>query len=245
MFISKERKKSSVPGTGIQYIPGHIEKFVDLIIDTYLPSEGKIVDLGGGGLRFAIPVVLNHRMISVVDLDKEGLEIATIKQRIEKNNNIMLNNKIFEEYILLFNQDVFHFLNEIQETFQLVTAFRLLHFFSPEKIYQFFELVTKKIEKDGLLIFSGITFHNLPFCNECNEIFINSVPVESSNIYYRHFTKNSYSKKVKDEQNLPDRIHLFDNKLVTKLAKKFNYEILLSGFPSTRIVAGYILKYCG
>ena len=78
MFIAKHRRFSQQPGCGVQYIPGHIEPFVDLVLKEFLPPEGDLLDLGGGGLRFALPVALGGRAITVVDLDGGGLDVGEI-----------------------------------------------------------------------------------------------------------------------------------------------------------------------
>lgn len=87
-YISSERRISCVKGTGVQYIPGHEETFVDYILESFLPNMGEILDLAGGGLRFAIPVALKGRRIIVVDKDEGSLNIEGIVARVLANSRI-------------------------------------------------------------------------------------------------------------------------------------------------------------
>jgi len=89
LFISNERKTSKVKGTGIQYIPGYIDPFVDFVIEKWLPVEkNSILDLGGGGFRFAISAAILNKNIIVVDLDPSGLDLELIYRRVNENGQI-------------------------------------------------------------------------------------------------------------------------------------------------------------
>jgi SAM-dependent methyltransferase len=242
MFISPERRRATVEGCGIQYIPHHTERFVDLIVETYLPPRGNILDLGGGGLRFAVPVAQLGRDITVVDFDKESLDVDVVTERMNANGGLFIEKAALQSRIQCVEQDVFEFLNSTRESYDLVTAFRLLHFFSPATVRRFLQCACRVLRKDGLLVISAMTFRNLPFRGDDNEVCRHTQPLDNSDIYYRAFAKDGEAEQVKSQQNLSERVHLFDSRFVERLAEQFHLEVVLSGFPSTRIVEGYVLK---
>lgn len=52
VMIDKQRKKSNIRGCGIQYLPGHRDKFIDhcakaITVDTN--DNLNILEIGGGG----------------------------------------------------------------------------------------------------------------------------------------------------------------------------------------------------
>lgn len=239
-FISEERAFSSVKGVGVQYIPGHKEEFVDLILTTYLPSDGEILELGGGGLRFALPVA-ETRSITVVDLDKESLNIIEISRKVEKNNKKATDLDAAMRRIKPVVSDALTYLSGSNECYSLIASFRLLHFFSTEELESFFELSRRKLKENGLLVFSGFGFYELPIKDRFNLLYINSVPVLESQ-YLRNIEDSEKGLLLRKEQNLGKRIHCFDLKLVSYFAQKYGFDIVLAGFPSTKIVEGYILR---
>ena len=144
MFISKERKIAGIKGLGIQYIPGHVEPFIDLIIKDHMPDKGGIIlDLGGGGLRFAIPVALTNRKITVVDLDPSGLDIDIIYSKVLANDKEQIPDaEILKKNISVEIISVFDYLKSSKQTYSLITSFRLIHFLSEIEVEFFFTLIS-------------------------------------------------------------------------------------------------------
>jgi hypothetical protein len=241
LFIAKERKVTTVDGTGIQYIPGHIEPLVDMVIENNLPVSGQILDLGGGGLRFAIPVAEKNKKITVVDLDSSGLDINIIYNKmIENNIEDLPDLELITQNIIIKVDNVFNFLKNTNTIFSLITSFRLIHFFSEKDVVELFKLISKKISDHSKLIISAIT----PFNEDnitYNDIYLNSKPV-SKNIYYRKFMTNELANKIQTEQNLGDYIHLFTADYIESYANKFNFKLIESNLPSTKIVRGFIFS---
>jgi hypothetical protein len=242
LFISKERKVSAVPGTGVQYIPGHVEPLVDLIVNDFLPFSGGILDLGGGGMRFAIPVALADKKITIVDLDRTGLDIDLIHEKM-KGNNMEEVPDIFllKKNIIIINEDIFNFLFYTTYTYALITAFRIIHFFSESEIKKFFNLVSSKIAPGGKIVISALTQYDEDN-KKFNEVYVNSRPVSPENKYYREFTDSDAANRIQQEQNLSKRIHLVSCEYLEKLLEPTMLKIAYYDIPSTKIVKGYILE---
>ncbi len=245
MFISLERRKSSVAGTGIQYIPGHVEKFVDLVADVYVRAGAKVLELGGGGLRFAVPVALKGMDITVVDLDRESLDTGMVVERVNSNGTLRLDAAVLSRRIKAVERGALEFLGDCGPDYDLIAAFRLVHFFSPPEVERFFELAAGALRRNGVLAFSSMTLHDLPLRSEFNEIHRNSAPVDPRDECFREFRRDAAAGKVREEQNLKERVHCLDARRVRRLADRFWFEVLLSGFPATRIVEGHVLKARG
>jgi hypothetical protein len=239
-FISAERKVSKIKGTGIQYLPGHVEPLADLIIKEYLPSDaGLILDLGGGGLRFAIPVALQNRKITVVDTDSSGTDLDLIYNKLKKNKKVNLPDiNLLRLNINIENEDIFGFLENSKAKYSLITAFRLIHFFNEKETDRFFRLVSFRIKKTGTLVISGFSRFEEDD-STYNEIYCNSEPV-SGNYYYRKFLNNISALKIRQEQNLSLYFQIFSEEYLNEIIKKHNFKMIVGGLPSTRIVRGYI-----
>lgn len=240
-FISKQRKISNVKGTGVQYVPGHVEPFVDKIIEEYLEEANNIVDLGGGGFRFALPAAMKSKRVNVVDLDQDSLNKALILNRLVQNNfeNIEIVKSSLDS-IETFQMDVLNFLSTRSQEFDLIVSFRLIHFFSPNRLRTFFNLVNKALRTNGVFAVSGIT----PFdsvSDTYNELFKNSTP-EDGDRSYRRFNNSAIAKKIMSDQNLQSIIHFSDSKLIKQLGEKEGLQMLEKDIISTRIVNGFILQ---
>jgi spermidine synthase len=241
-FVSPERKRSSVAGTGIQYIPGHVDPFIDVVLSHYLHPDARVLDLGGGGLRFGLPSAALKHPTTVVDLDADALNVTDIIRRVEENGKIAFDPDVIHRYLTTVCGDVFEYLGGVEESFDVVTAFRLLHFYDPMQVSKFFQSVHRHMRPGSLFIFSGTTLWSLPLKQEKNVIFNNSEPVQSEFPYYRKFADTDEARSIRQSQNLASIIHCFDIPLVQSLAKEHNFEVLMAGFPSTAIVEGYVLQ---
>ena len=242
MFIAKHRRFSRHPGCGVQYIPGHIEPFVDLVIREYLPDEGSILDLGGGGLRFAIPVALTGRSITVVDLDGSAIEVDDIVDRVNNLEGTDYDTQQLSELITGHESAALDFLRETTKRYEFISIFRVAHFFSAEDFIELFRLAHQALRPGGLFVVSGMTPYNLPGETDFNEIYRYSEALKSSNPLVRKFTDRPKTMALRKEQNLPEYIHLVDSSFISTQADEQGFEIVVDGYQSTRIVAGYILR---
>lgn len=240
LFISNERKVSTVPGTGIQYIPGHIEPFVDLIIKNYLPEEKNLIlDLGGGGLRFAIPVAMSGKKITVVDLDPSGIDLELICRRISEIGEFKLPDiNLLRENIQMEMCNCFDYLEKASLSFSMITAFRLIHFFNEQEIVRFFQLVSKRIISGGRVFISAFSMYNSDD-NKLNEIYLNSEAVGNNN-FCRKFFPNDSALALQNSQNLSGFFHVFTSEYLKEFGQKVNLKMELGNLESTRIVKGYI-----
>jgi cyclopropane fatty-acyl-phospholipid synthase-like methyltransferase len=242
LFISKERKPSKIAGTGIQYIPGHIEPFVDLVIKNYLPPEREeILDLGGGGFVFAIPVAALNRNITVVDMDPSGLDLKLIYQRIGENGHpIIPDYNFLREKIQIEIRNIFDYLRAAKSFYPLITAFRLIHFFDEQEVDLFFHLVSERLNYHGKLILSAFTKY-IEDDKVYNEIYLNSEPVKN-NDFYRRFSDSNVAADIQKVQNLGSCFHVFSEDYIKGIAEKANLKLIFANLPSTRIVRGYIFE---
>jgi|WetSurMetagenome_2_1015567.scaffolds.fasta_scaffold400852_1 SAM-dependent methyltransferase len=242
MYVTKERKCSSIKGTGIQYIPGHDEKFIDFVIEKYLPEAGNIVDLGGGGLRFAIPVSLTGKKITVVDMDRDALDLTGIVKRINANGKLFIDCEKIRNLIEIHVQDIFRFLRMTRETYDLISAFRVLHFLTPEQMNELFSLVSRRLNPGGLLAISAITLFDRSKSKDYNEFFLNSSAADPDNFLYRKFHDHAEANHIREEQNLSPCLHFIDRPFVESMAERYGFDLVEWDVPSTRVVSGYVLK---
>jgi SAM-dependent methyltransferase len=242
MYISPERKVSAIAGTGVQYIPWHDEQFVDFVVEKYLPPTGRILDLGGGGLRFAIPAALKGKSVLVVDLDEAGLNIEDIVRRSNEFGKAHIKLSDVIDYIAVKVDNIFSFLEHDEGTYKLITAFRLMHFFSPPVLDSFFSLISLRLDHHGTFAFSGVTPCNTQKKNSLNEIYLNTTACDPSNMLYRQFNDTSEAAEIREKQNLSPYIHLINEEFIHSLADKYNFTVVATDIPSTKIVAGFILQ---
>lgn len=240
-FISRERKFSTVKGTGVQYIPGHEESFVDYVISNYVNDKEQILELGGGGMRFAIPAADKNKNITVVDSDKSSLDIKAIIQKVKSNEKVFVDEELVSSRINVVEGDVSSFLETSSKLYDLIVSFRVIHFFTPEKLRKFFELCSSSLAEDGTFVVSAITPYSNGNKDLTNEIFDNTAPVDQS-IYFREFVNSNEAQNIREAQNLSSRMHFVDESLVSQLCKEFGLELLESDISSTRVVAGYIIR---
>jgi SAM-dependent methyltransferase len=227
----------------VQYLPGHVEPFVDLVIGEYLPDDGGILDLGGGGLRFALPVALKGRPVTVVDVDPTGLDVEMVVQRVNENEGAEIDPDAIVPLLELVEADVLDFLRTNTKEFALITAFRVAHFMSPLQVRELFTLVHRNLRADGTFVFSAMTPHDLlEGGDRLNEVFLNSEPVSAETPLYRRFSVNREAAALRSEQNIGELVHLVDAKFVSDVSRGSGFEVVVSAHRSTRIVAGYVLK---
>ena len=242
MFISKHRRFSQQLGSGVQYLPGHEEPFVDLVINGYLPKNGELLDLGGGGLRFAIPVALLGRSVIVVDLDPSGLDVRMVVNRMNTNDQTNFDWETLEPLIGAKVANVLDYLREDELKYSLICAFRVAHFLRPTEISELFKRSYDALENRGRFVLSAMTPYNLPGDIEFNEVFDNSRPVSENAPLYREFLDRPAAAGVRKQQNLSRRVHLLDSSAVADFADEAGFAVVVDGFKATRIVSGFILE---
>ena len=111
------------------------------------------------------------------------------------------------------------------------------------EIEDIFLKARNSLDGGGIFAFSGFSKFELPRCEVANSLFSNSTPV-NGNRYYRQYKENKIINDIRAAQNIGKYSHFFDIEYVQKLSKKYHFEILLGGYPSTKIVEGYVLKAC-
>lgn len=242
MYISKERKISSIKDTGIQYIYGHDDNFTDLVIKKYIPFKGNILDLGGGGLMFAIAIALREKSINVVDLDQDALDLITIVDRINKNGKFLIDINKIRPKIKVISDDIFNYLNQASKMYGLISAFRVIHFLDRDRIDKLFSFVSNRLNRHGIFAVSALTIYNHHNQNGLNEFYLNSSQVHAGDVLYRKFQNKEEFKHIRNAQNLPEYLHFIDANFIHSKAAAYGFEVIEHDIPSTRVTCGYILK---
>lgn len=238
MFIAPERKTSTIKGTGIQYIPGHTDAFVDYVLNYLVPDAERIVDLGGGGLRFAIPAAQMGKQVKVVDLDSSALDVNFITGRVNKVGKCSLDSSTLIPLITPINADILEYLKQ-DEAYDLITSFRFIHFLSPDQLKIFFERVSQRLKPGGILAVSALAVEE----NQTeNIIFKLTIPVQKENPMYRSWCGDYEAEKIRAQQNLGEFVHFLGRDYLTALADRTGLYLLKSDIYSTNVVRGYVLK---
>jgi hypothetical protein len=90
--------------------------------------------------------------------------------------------------------------------------------------------------------FSGVAPYNVNEKGTLNQLFLNSAAVDPGNPLYRRFTDSPEAGAIRQSQNLAEYIHLIDEEFIQALAHKHDFTVVAAAVPSTRIVAGYVVK---
>jgi SAM-dependent methyltransferase len=238
-FISPERRQSGVEGTGIQYVPGHEEPFVDHIVAQYLPATGRIVELGGAGFRFALAAALAGRKVTVVDRDGPGLDLPTIVERVNANGKLSLDLAELAPLIDAREDDALAFLERERGPYDLVCAFRLIMYFAPPQALQLFRLAGAALAPGGVFALSGMT----PWAADGtgNEFHAQSDPIGADPLY-RRFRDTDEARRLRRDQNQPRDVYFLDEVRIRELAAAAGLDVVETGLPSTRIMRGHVLR---
>lgn len=246
VLTDKQRKKSNVKGTGIQYLPGHKDDFIDLCTNVICKSENnkvKVLDIGGGGLRFASGILEcdNIEKIFIVDPDYYSLDYEKIFSMAELDSK---HYKLFEKKCLLFKCDISTFLNILSSKikFNYISCFRVFHFVSLATFEKSAKEISRLLELDGRLFISGISFQDNKYKNRPNHLFMNSSPIRGNKNFRKLNSKNPDVRRQMKEQNLKTRMLFFDCGFLDSIFVKYGLCREGSEYPSTRIVNGYVYK---
>lgn len=237
-YIGKERRRSNHSGGGIQYIPGHEEPFIDHIISNWIVKNhfSNVLDLGGGGFRFALPASEYLEKITVVDIDKESLNLQGIIKKLKDIGNF--SDKFVLSKIDIINSDIFQYLAETSIKFDLVVISRLLHLFSPAQINIFINLLEKVTIDQGLVCVSALCLTD-KLTGQFNEFFLNSR--ENPSRYFRKMNSDSKTSEMLKDQNLPEQIHLFDQEYIQQIFGE-KFKLIDGPIWATRTVQGFIFR---
>ena len=238
MFITPARRQSGVPGTGIQYVPGHEEPFVDHVVARYLPERGRILELGGAGYRFALAAALAGRTVTVVDRDEAGLDLPEIVGRVNANGKLTLSLAALAPLIDPRVDDALGFVRREQGPYALVCAFRLIMYFTPADAARLFRSVGDALAPGGVFAVSGMT----PAGD--SEFYALTEPIGTDPLY-RRFPDTEAARRLRAEQNQPERVYFVDSARIRELAEAGGMEVVETGLPSTRIMRGHVLRRAG
>jgi SAM-dependent methyltransferase len=242
VFISKHRRLSRQIGHGVQYLPGHVEPFVDLVISEYLPDDGEILDLGGGGLRFALPVALLGRRVTVVDVDPSGLDLEMVVQRVNENEGSQLDLELIAPMLEMVESDLLDFLRTNTKRFDFIAAFRVAHFMNPAQFAELFRLTSRALLPGHRFAFSAMTPHDHTLATEFNEVYRCTRPVCDDFPLFRSFMDDPEADRVRSAQNLGAEVHFVDSEWVERSARSVGFCVLVKESAATRIVEGFVVE---
>jgi SAM-dependent methyltransferase len=227
----------------VQYIPGHIEPFVDLILGQYLPVDGPLLDLGGGGLRFAVPAAMAGRQVTVVDVDGSSLDVEFIVRRVNEVEGTSIEARALRSHIDVVESDIFDFLRSSAVEFSMVAAFRVIHFLTAREVSDLVRLMCDRVRPGGNVVLSAISPFVLPDVDQRNELYTNSAPINDGDDLHRRMMNTPDAQQLRREQNLPQDLLFIDTSFVAELARQVGFDIVVEGYQSTRVVAGYVLQH--
>ena len=225
-ILGKDRKKSSVKGYGIQYLPFHKEDFVDKILKKFDKKKNEILEIAGGGLRFSSKI--KKAKIIVNDLDISSLNIIKNKFKLKNKINFL-------------EGDFFIVNKRLKKKFNLIVSFRFIHFFDEKKLNIFFKLTSFFLKKNGCLVISSFFFDKR---NKSSLELINtSKPINLKNPYFRKIKENTKKGKYFiNKMNLNYKIFLVRKNFLDLVAKKYSLKLLDKTYYSTKMCRGYIFK---
>ncbi len=245
-LISENKRLTKVKGTGVQFLPGYPEKFLDRVRSFIRNVDKKIniLEIGGGGLIYLLSLIdeSNIGKYIVIEPDITSTNYYDIIKhynlnedliRCSENKSVIINTSaetFFRDFTLNLNIDV-------------ILCFRVAHFFTP---YQFNEFITachRTLKKGGFLIISAIgkTDYEERFGSSTNEFYINSDPIDGA-IYYRSFSNNETGRKIIEDQNLKTNMLFFEKEYVENIFNRTGFKIAEGPIEATRIVDAYILR---
>ena len=217
---------SIVKGYGIQYLPHHKEKFVDYVVNRFDKKNLELLEVAGGGLRFASKI--KKAKIIVNDLDPTSLKEIKKIYCPKKNINFILG-------------DFFKIKKKLKNRrFNLLVSFRFIHFFNKKRLEKFFKIACMLVKKNGYLIVSSF-FYNKKNKNSLELINLSN-PISSANPYFRKIKKRKNKNEFYFKMNLNNNIFLANKNFLNMIAKKYSFKLLKRTFYSTRMVRGFILK---
>jgi 2-polyprenyl-3-methyl-5-hydroxy-6-metoxy-1,4-benzoquinol methylase len=242
MFIAPHRKACALKGQGIQYIPGHTDSFVDHVVNNYVMSTSNVLDLGGGGFRFAVPAARIAKSVDVVDNDETSLDIESIINHARKNDNNFDMNNSFSN-IKCHCSDLLYFLSRLHKKYDLITSFRVIHFFSESEINTFISSIKNNLTENGILALSFITpFDNGGCSGKYNEVYLETESLDNKTNTFRKFRNTGAALGIMQCQNLAEQIAVIDPEYFKELCQNFNFECIEGPIQSTRVVEGFILR---
>jgi hypothetical protein len=246
ILTDKQRKKSNVKGTGIQYLPGHKDQFVDFCANSIKKSKKnnlKILEIGGGGLRFVASILRfnNVEKIYIVEPDYFALDYKKIFEMTKLDSDCF---KLFKRkctsFICEFDEFVEFISNKIK--FDYIVSLRVFHFFSLKNFVSISKKTSELLQNNGELFISGVSWRDNNTEHGKNLLYANSVPLGGNNNYRKiDFTHPDIAEEKK-RQNLRNKMLFFDRDFLDSIFNTNDLHRVGKSYVSSRIVNGYVYK---
>ncbi len=236
-FITKERALSDHKGGGVQYLPGHVEPFIDHVLEDFL-SKGRFksaLDLGGGGLRFALPASKYLSRITVVDMDPDSMDVNRIIARMKEVGNDA--EGFHKEVIEPVAGSILDYVEKDELDFDMVLLSRVIHFLPPDDLERLVKSLGK-LPADSHVFVSAIVKTDKQ-TGRPNEFYRNTAPKVGDN--FRRFADSDEAIDLRKSQNLPNCLHIFTKDYLQRL---FGTQFSLVAEPiwATRTVQGFAFR---
>lgn len=243
-FISPQRRISQLPGGGVQYIPGHTEFFVDAVVDLVRrdQSMNTILEIGGGGLRFAsaVAVISSVTDITVVEPDYASLDPIRALRDSTNSEAILQQMKHKCAFHVVSEKRFFHLL-KADVYYDMVASFRVFHFLDEESWERVIDAVRAHLRPGGLFVFSGLSPMDQDTGAE-SLLYQGSQAIGDDPDYRKLNTASSKVERAVSIQNLPSMMRFFPVDTTVRRLQTAGFNLVDGPFRSTRIVHGFIFQ---
>lgn len=244
-LISENKRLTKVRGTGVQFLPGYPDRFLQKVRSFIndIDKEINVVEIGGGGLIYFLSLIkeINIARYLVVEPDITSTDYHQIINHYNLGEDIK---RGVEQKGIILNASAKSFFSDIALNFNVdvLLCLRVVHFFSPEQFSEFMAQCHRLLNEGGYLIITAIgkTDYGNRFGSPVNELYQNSEPIDGQT-YYRRFSNNQTGWTIMEDQNLKPDMLYFEHDYVKSVFSQTGFEILEGPLEATRIVDGYLL----
>lgn len=244
-LISENKRLTKVRGTGVQFLPGYPDRFLQKVRSfiNNLDKEINIVEIGGGGLIYFLSLIkeTNIARYLVVEPDITSTNYCEIINHYNLGENMK---RYVEQKGIILNAPAESFFSDLTVNFNVdvLLCFRVVHFFSPEQFSEFMTRCHRLLNEGGCMIITAIgkTDYGNRFGASINELYQNSEPIDGQT-YHRRFSDDLTGRTIMEDQNLKPDMLYFEEDYVKSVFSQTGFEILEGPLEAARIVDGYIL----
>lgn len=245
-LISENKRISRVRGTGVQFLPGYPDKFIEKVKSSLHNIKDKInvIEIGGGGLIYLLSLIDEPAIEKyiLVEPDTTSTNYYNIIKHYDLNEDLI---RYTESKGVIINTSAETFFRDFNLNFNVnfILCFRVAHFFTPDQFKAFLTDCHKVIKIGGFLIISAVgkTDYEERFGSSTNELYLNSDPINGAT-YYRSFENKETGLRIIEDQNLKTEMLFFEEDYVKNIFNQAGFKIIEGPIEATRIVNAYILR---
>ena len=239
-----QRKIANGGGFGIQYLPGHVEPYMDHCL-SLLAAAGaaNILELGGGGLRFALPAMELAALgrLTVVDPDAVALSVARVAAEVAVPAAWLDRAATVLEPWIGSAQDFFWDLPAGQ-SFDAVAAFRVFHFMTEAEFAATAAQVARCLVPGGLFLLSGLGRADHDCADGADNDFFRASQPQPTPWYRRIDDRDPAVARQLAAQNLGDHMLFMTPDWMDPLLSGLGFSRVEPPMAATRIVSGHVFR---